>query len=352
MLSEAGITGEELTLAARNHGMPLEALRYDLTPAGLHYLLIHYDIPALEADSHVLTVGGAVEDAVSFTLTDLAALPQRTETVTLECAGNGRALLRPRPVSQPWLFEAVGTAAWTGVSVSDVLEAAGPRSDAVEVLFTGADRGVEGGVEQAYQRALTLEEARRREVMLATHMNGAPLLPQHGAPLRLVVPGWYGMTSVKWLTDISLVTEPFAGYQHEQAYRVRQSEEERGRPVDRIQPRSLIQPLGIPDFFTRGRVVSPGQIGMTGRAWSGFGAVVGVEVSVDGGETWHETRLRPPLAEYAWCGWDWTWQAQPGHYRVGSRAEDVTGRIQPLEPDWNLGGYEVNAVQWIDVEVR
>lgn len=352
MLSEAGITGEELALAARNHGMPLEALRYDLTPAGLHYLLIHYDIPALEADAHMVTVGGAVEKGLTLTLEDLAALPQRTETVTLECAGNGRARLRPRPVSQPWLFEAVGTAAWTGVSVSDVLDAAGPHSDAVEVVFTGADRGVEGGIEQAYQRSLTLEEARRREVMLATHMNGAPLPPQHGAPLRLVVPGWYGMTSVKWLADITLMTEPFAGYQHEQAYRVRQSEEERGRPVDRIQPRSLIQPLGIPDFFTRGRVVSSGEIGICGRAWSGFGAVVGVEVSVDGGETWHEARLRPPLAEYAWCGWDWPWQAQPGRYRVGSRAEDVTGRIQPLEPDWNLGGYEVNAVHWVDVEVR
>lgn len=352
MLSEAGITGEELALAARNHGMPLEALRYDLTPAGLHYLLIHYDIPALDPDTHVLTVDGEVEEPLRLTLDDLSRLPQRTETVTLECAGNGRARLHPRPVSQPWLFEAVGTAAWSGVSLSDVLEAAVPGAEAVEVVFTGADRGVEGGIEQVYQRALTLDEARRREVTLATHMNGAPLLPQHGAPLRLVVPGWYGMTSVKWLTGITVVTEPFEGYQHEEAYRVRQSEDERGRAVDRIQPRSLVEPPGIPDFFTRGRIVQAGEIGLSGRAWSGFGAVVGVEVSVDGGDTWHETRLRPPLAEHAWCGWDWKWSAQPGRYRIGSRAEDVTGRIQPLEPDWNLGGYEVNAIHWVDVEVR
>lgn len=352
MLSEAGITGEELALAARNHGMPLEALRYDLTPAGLHYLLIHYDIPALDADTHLLTVNGAVEEPLSLSLEDLARMPQRTETVTLECAGNGRARLLPRPVSQPWLFEAVGTAAWSGVSVSDVLEAASPRADAAEVVFTGADRGVEGGVEQSYQRALSLAEARRREVTLATHMNGSPILPQHGAPLRLVVPGWYGMTSVKWLTGITLVTEPFTGYQHEEAYRVRKNEDEHGRSVDRIQPRSLILPPGIPDFFTRGRLVPSGEVALSGRAWSGFGAVVGVEISVDGGDTWHETRLRPPLAEHAWCGWDWAWQAQPGRYRIGSRAEDVTGRIQPLQPDWNLGGYEVNAVHWVDVEVR
>lgn len=352
MLSEAGITPQELAMAARNHGMPLEALRYDLTPPGLHYLLVHYDIPALDPDTYALTVEGAVAEPLQLSMVDLDAFPARTEIVTLECAGNGRARLLPRPVSQPWLFEAVGTAAWSGVAVADLLEAAGPDPAAVEVIFTGADRGIEGGAEQAYQRSLGLDELRRRDVLLATHMNDSPLLPQHGAPVRLVVPGWYGMTSVKWLTTMTVVTEAFAGYQHEQAYRVRQREDERGRAVDRIQPRSLIEPPGIPDFFTRGRTVEAGEVALRGRAWSGHGAVVGVDVSVDGGQTWSEARLHPPLGEYAWCGWEWEWQASPGRHRIGSRAEDVTGRIQPLDPEWNLGGYEVNAVHWLDVEVR
>ena len=137
----------------------------------------------------------------------------------MECAGNGRARLEPRPVSQPWLLEAVGTARWRGTPLAPLLEEAGVPDGAVEVLFTGLDRGIEGGDEQAFQRALALEEALRDEVLLAYEMNGAPLPPQHGFPLRLVVPGWYGMTNVKWLSRIELLDEPFAGYQQSWSYR-------------------------------------------------------------------------------------------------------------------------------------
>lgn len=352
MLSEEGITLDELALAARNHGMPLEALRYDLTPAGLHYLLIHYDIPVIDPDEYVLTVDGAVAAPVRLGLSDLAARPPRTETVTMECAGNGRARLVPRPVSQPWLHEAVGTAAWTGIGVGDLLAEVGPDPETVEVLFTGGDRGIEGGIEQSYQRSLSLDEARREDVILALRMNGSPILPQHGYPVRLVVPGWYGMTSVKWVTGITLLTEPFRGYQHDQAYRVRTSENEAGRPVDRIQPRSLIRPPGIPDFLTRRRVVDAGPIEISGRAWSGFGPIERVEVSHDGGETWSEAELGPASGRFGWRPWIRRWEAEPGVHLLASRATDDTGRSQPMEPEWNLGGYEVNAVQWVEVEVR
>jgi len=198
-----GISLEELQLAARNHGMPLEALRYPVTPVGLHYLLIHFDVPDVDPDDWRLTVRGERE----LTL-DLAGLKQRPRAelaVTMECAGNGRARLDPRPVSQPWLLEAVGTALWGGTLLRPLLEEAGVGESAVEVLFTGLDRGIDGGIEQQYQRSLSIEDALGEDVLLAYEMNGASLPPQHGFPLRLVVPGWYGMTSVKWLAEIEVL---------------------------------------------------------------------------------------------------------------------------------------------------
>lgn len=346
----AGISRDELGLATRNHGMPLEALRHDLTPAGLHYVLVHYDIP--DGTTGSLTVDGAVRQPLQLSVEELEEeWPTRTEAVTLECAGNGRARLAPRPISQPWLFEAVGTAAWTGVPVTEVLDRAGLHDDAVEVVFTGRDRGVEGGVAQAYQRSLTLEDARRAEVILAHHMNGEPLPAQHGAPLRLVVPGWYGMASVKWLERITVVTEPFAGYQQARAYVLRRDEEDPGRPVTRIQPRSLMQPPGVPDFLTRRRFLAPGSVTLAGRAWSGFGPVTRVEVSVDGGAGWQDAELGPTLGTHGWRSWRLDWEATPGHHVLCSRATDETGRTQSLDIDWNTGGYEVNAIQRIDLEV-
>jgi sulfane dehydrogenase subunit SoxC len=164
-----GITLEELRLAARNHALPLEALRHPITPAGLHYLLIHYDIPAVDGRAFRLGVGGAVERPLELSLDDLRARERVSMPVTFECAGNGRALLAPRPISQPWLTEAVGTAEWAGTPLWPLLEEAGVRSSAVEVLFTGLDRGVEGGVAQSYERALMLAEA--EHALLAYEMN-------------------------------------------------------------------------------------------------------------------------------------------------------------------------------------
>jgi sulfane dehydrogenase subunit SoxC len=199
------ITVQELRLAARNHGLPLEALRYPITPAGLHFTLIHYDIPAVAPESWRLHVGGLVGRELALSLDEVRERPTTRLPVTLECAGNGRARLLPRPISQPWLQEAVGTAEWGGTPLRPILEEAGLPESAEEVVFTGLDRGLEGGVEQRYERSLPLVEALRDEVLLAYEMNGAPLLPQHGFPLRLLVPGWYGMASVKWLDRITVV---------------------------------------------------------------------------------------------------------------------------------------------------
>src|SRR6266480_7656711 len=151
---------DELQLAARNSGMPLEALDWPITPLGLHYLLIHYDIPRVDPASWSLHVGGRVRGALTLSLDDLRSRPGRTIPVTMECAGNGRARLEPRPVSQPWLVEAVGTAEWTGTPLRALLDEAGVDDDAIEIVFTGLDHGIEGGIEQDYERSLSVADAR------------------------------------------------------------------------------------------------------------------------------------------------------------------------------------------------
>ena len=339
------ITREELQLAARNHGMPLECLRYPLTPLGLHYLLIHYDVPVVDPAAWRLEVQGHVAAPQSIALDELRARPAVTRAVTMECAGNGRAAIKPRLLSQPWLVEAVGTAEWTGVALRDVLADAGPLDGAVEVLFTGLDRGVEGGVEQQYERSLPLEQVEGEDLLLAYAVNGEPLPPQHGFPLRLVVPGWYGMTNVKWLSRITVLTEPFTGYQQANSYRLRSSADDPGTPVTRMMPRSLIAPPGIPDFLTRRRHLRPGPCTLEGRAWSGWAPIDRVEVSADDGATWDDAELGESVGPSAWSGWSFRWQAEPGEHVLCCRAQDAAGHVQPAEPPWNPGGYANNAVQ-------
>src|SRR3954468_21678582 len=270
--NDAGFTRDEVGLALRNPGMPLEALRRPITPIGMHYVLIHFDVPDLDAEAFALVVAGLVRTPLRLTLArlrarlaaaarvpppqplpvgELRARPAVTMAVMMECAGSGRAHLAPRPVSAPWHDEAIGCAEWTGTPLRGVLEDAGVLDDAVELLFTAHDRGLDQGVEQDYQRSLTVEEAMSGDVLLAYAMNGLPLPASHGFPLRLVVPDWYGMASVKWLRAITAIAEPFEGVQQTLLYRYRRAEEEPGTPVTRKRPRALMAPPGIPEFLSR-----------------------------------------------------------------------------------------------------
>jgi sulfane dehydrogenase subunit SoxC len=348
-VGDEGITPAELRLAARNHGLPLEALRHPITPAGLHYLLIHYDIPAVDPAGFELAIDGAVERPLTLSLDDLRARDRVAKPITFECAGNGRALLEPRPVSQPWLTEAVGTAEWGGAALAPLLEEAGASETAIELLFGALDRGIEGGEPQTYERSLPAGEA--RDALLAYEMNGAPLPPQHGFPLRLVVPGWYGMQNVKWLTRITVLEEPFTGFQNSVAYRMYDEDGQPGEPVTRMLPRSLMVPPGVPDFMTRTRHVEPGPVTLIGRAWSGQAPIERVEVSTDGGATFNAAVLEPSLGPHAWRGWSFEWQATEGEHVLSSRATDSSGNTQPLDPPWNLKGYANNAVERITVQV-
>ena len=347
--SHGPLTTEELQLAVRNHSMPLEALRNDITPPGLHYLLNHFDIPFVDAELWHLRIGGAVQRSLELNLKAIRRAPRISIPVTLECAGNGRSLLRPRPLSQPWQLEAVGTAVWTGVPLAYLLTQAGVEDEAVEVAFTGADSGIQGGVRHQFARSLPIAEALRPDIVLAYQMNGNDLPPQHGYPLRLVVPGWYGMASVKWLSSIKVLTKPFDGFQQAVAYRYQQDADDAGTPVSWIKVRSLMVPPGVPDFFTRSRIVPPGPVMLSGRAWSGEGAVQRVEVGIDG--KWAPAQLQHPAAPFAWCAWSMPWVAEPGEHELACRATDSTGAVQPLEQAWNYQGMGNNVVQRIKVTV-
>jgi DMSO/TMAO reductase YedYZ molybdopterin-dependent catalytic subunit len=343
-------TREELALATRNRGLPLEALRYDVTPAGLHYLLIHFDIPPADPQRWRLEIGGLVERPQSLSLAEIARQPSRTLRVTMECAGNGRGRISPRYPSMPWLEEGVSTAEWRGVPLAVLLRAAGLRSDARDIAFHGADRGIDGGIEHVFARSLAPSEALREEVLVAYEMNGQPLPPQHGAPLRLVVPGWYGMASVKWLRAIEALGQPFDGVQQALSYHFRGAREERGIPCTRMRVKSLMAPPGIPDFYTRTRIVQAGSVALQGRAWSGDAPVRQVEVAIDG--AWRPAQLCAAAGPYAWRGWQATWEAAPGEHELACRATDQAGNVQPLEPAWDATGFGNHAVQRVRVSVR
>jgi DMSO/TMAO reductase YedYZ molybdopterin-dependent catalytic subunit len=345
---------QEVALANRNHGIALEMLRHDVTPAGMHYLLIHFDVPYVsEADAAAwrLEVGGRVEKPLSLSLAEIKAMPAKTLRVTLECAGNGRGRFSPRWPSMPWLLGAVGTAEWTGTPLRGVLERAGLKPDAVDISFHGIDRGFDKGNEHEYGRSLKPALALSDDVLLVWAMNGQPLLPQHGFPLRLVVPGWYGMASVKWLNRIEALAAPYQGYQQVGTYHFRTKPGEQGTPITTMRVKSLMVPPGLPDWYSGKRLVQAGPVTIHGRAWSGAATPIArVEVAVNG--IWRDAELDAPAGPYAWRGFRFAWDAQPGAYDISCRATDAAGNVQPMEAPFDRGGFGNNGVQTIEVFVR
>ena len=242
--------------------MPLEALRYDVTPPGLHYLLIHYDIPAVDAGVVAARRRRAVDAAAhAWSSTSCSAVPGGHAAGDLECAGNGRARLRPRPVSQPWLVEAVGTAEWTGTPLAPLLDEAGVAPDAVDVVFTGADHGVERGVEQDYQRGLPLAEALRDETLLVVRDErraaaAAARRPAAAGRARLVR---HGAREVAARIDRARPSRSPASSRRSPTG-CRSTPDDPGDPVTRIAPRALLVAAGLPGLHVpRPRVVRPGR---------------------------------------------------------------------------------------------
>lgn len=352
--SDELVSEQETLLSFRCHGMHLEALSYPITPLGMHFLLMHFDIPRLDhLDPYRVTLGGRVRTPLTLTLDELKAGPVVRQPSILECAGNGRAFLHPRPIYVPWFHEAIGNYEYTGTPLRPLLERAGLLDDALEVVFSGWDEGVDLGTRHPFERSMPVAEALRDGVILAWEANGQPLLPQHGRPLRLVVPTWYGMQSVKWLRAITVVNQPFQGVEQTKVYRITQSADEPGEPVTKKAVRALLQPPGIPDLFTRHRFLPAGDHILGGMAWSGHGPIARVEVSADGGGVWADAVLDPPVSPHSWTPWRFSWHGvPPGEYELVTRATDAAGNVQPLQPVWNYQGMANNGVQRLPVTVR
>lgn len=339
-------TSEAPLVVVRPHPLcaetPPSALQSAITPAASVYVRSNFPTPALD-ETHRVDVRGAVVSPYTIGLRELAAMPQRTVVATMECAGNWRLGMDPVPTGEPWQYGAVSTTVWSGVPLHLLLERAGVAANAVEVLAIGADAGprddAEGDV--TFARALPLPVALHPDTLVVTHMDGAPLTPDHGAPVRLLVPGWYGMANVKWLAALEVRTVPFTGYFQRQRYVYDTADGV--TPVAEARVKSMIT-VPEPD----GRCEHAATV--RGWAWSGAGAITRVELSVNGGP-WREAQLGPAMSAYAWTPFELAQMLPEGVVSLRSRATDAAGNTQPERIEWNRLGYGNNAVRAMTVRV-
>ncbi len=346
---------EDLTVMSREPliaGTPLGSMKDLETPAANFFVRNHFPIPRLESSGWSLKVTGEVERPFSLGLDALKEMPRREVLVLMECAGNSRGSVQPPIEGLLWDNGAVGTARWTGVPLRSVLEYAGLLDSAVEVLLEGADRGNQQGTtgEMGYSMSLPMDKALHPDTLLAYDMNGESLSPEHGYPLRAVVPGWFGMTAVKWLTGIQVLSQPFWGF-HQNDYYVYVGEGyDNGSPKERV---TYLQVKSLVTLPGRGRILTTGRHEIRGMAWSGQGPVTKVEVSTDNGRTWQPANLEDSESPYAWRQWTSCWDvSQPGYFLIRARATDQMGKVQPVQVQWNYRGFANNSIHAVPVEVR
>ena len=318
-------------------------------PTGRFYLRDHFPIPDLDGESYRLSVRGLVERPLDVSLGELHNMPSESRIVTLECAGNGRSFFEPKVPGEPWALGAVSTAEWTGVPLVDLLDRAGVQPGATEVIFRGADGGRVAGVDEPirFERSLPADRIRDSGALLAYAMNGEALSAPHGYPLRLIVPGWYAVASVKWLTEIFVSDRPFDGYFQTTKYWyewVRDGREER-EPVTLVNVRALVVTPGS------GMSLPRGESAFGGVAWSGAERIARVEVSLND-RPWSEARLIGEGRRGAWQWWELlTSLEEAGPLVVRARATDVAGRTQPDQAEWNRLGYGNNSLHSVAAHV-
>ncbi len=327
-----------------NAETPEYALSEAVTPTSLVYVRTNFDIPLLDA-SHTIAIGGAVRTPYALDVAALRALPQRIVGCTMECAGNDRLSIHPLPSGEPWSSGALSTITWSGPSLRDVLQHAGVLAGVCEILVTAADSGPRDDAVGCvtFARAIPIEEAMLADTILALTMNGAPLTSEHGAPTRLVVPGWYGMANVKWVQRIDALLTPYEGYFQRQRYVY---EDASGiAAVGRMRVKSIITSPTAGSTNASSLVVR-------GWAWSGAAAIQLVEVAVDGGNQWQTAQLGTSATPYAWTPWECAVMIeQVGRHSIRSRATDTMGAVQPDTIVWNRLGYGNNAVRAVVFEI-
>jgi DMSO/TMAO reductase YedYZ molybdopterin-dependent catalytic subunit len=330
----------------KNLETPFDQVDSFCTPTELFYIRSHFPTPTLDLAAYQLCIDGAVKKPFSLSYKELRDMPSETRVAALECAGNSRVFLVPQVEGAQWELGAVGNAEWTGVPLSALLERAGMQEDACEIVLEGADRGTPKETpvppgQIAYARSLPRAKAIQREVLIAYEMNGRDLPPDHGFPLRAIVPGHYGMASVKWLKRIHAVPEPFQGYWQTSDYGYWDDLD--GQPV-----RRALGEIQVKSEITRPAVyetLAPNQAyTVSGAAWAGETEVTNVAVSTDGGNSWAEAEFVDPVHRHAWRRWKFDWQVpdKRGRYVLMARATDAKGGTQPDEHDWHFGTYVIN----------
>jgi sulfite oxidase len=329
---------------------PLDLLNTYITPNDLFFVRSHYMSPRVDPDSWTLTIDGAVSRPVRLTLADLLKLPKVEATCVLQCAGNGRSLFRPTMPGVQWRHGAVGNARWGGVRVKDLLERAGLKGSVRHLHTFGSD--VAPRQVPPFHRSLELEKV-LQDGIVAYEMNGELLSHDHGAPARLVVPGWAGDHWMKWLRQISPSDAPRPGFYMDTAYRYPSRP---GQPGHTFKPEEM---QSITELFVKSTITSAplsarvgAPVTLRGFAFSGAPDIARVEITEDDGHTWRQADLAPQHDPYAWRLWSYSWTpASVGVHRLAARATDSRGSVQPREPAWNQGGYLHNGWHSVTVEV-
>ena len=342
------------SLRPPDYEAPVALLDSFITPVEHFYVRSHLPVPpGLDGATWTLAIDGEVNSPVSMSLDEIRKLPSTTITMTLECAGNGRAFFDPPVAGIQWAKGAVGTARWTGVRLAEVLKRAGAKSTARFVYMNGADRPL--GTMPDFVRQLPIEKATHPDTILAYDMNGQPITPLHGFPLRAIVPGWEGAYSIKWLTSLRVADRESDSFWVATGYRY---------PTKRVAPGATVDPkdmapltgLVVKSLITRpldGAAIGPGKVDVAGFAWAGETDISRVDISTDHGASWQQARLVGEQAKYAWRRFEFTFEAsRPESYLILSRATDSQGRAQPMAPPWNPSGYLWNAPDSVRIEVK
>ena len=339
---KAALTPIELSPKPEDHEMPVEGFVDEITPTENFFVRCHTYTPQVTLADWKLSIDGLVNTPLTLTLDDLKKLPHVELVSVLECAGNGRSFYKPIMAGAQWKFGGVGNARWTGVRLRDVLQKAGLKPGATQLLLDGAD--VPLGKMPDFQRTVTVAKGLDPDTMLAWAMNGQPLTMEHGFPLRLVAPGWASDSWVKWLQHIDVLDHEFDGFWMKTAYRHPSHPVAPGTAVD-AKDMIPVTDLSVKSVIAIGDWVKPGVVAVQGAAWSNGSPIAKVEISADGGTSWNLAKLTGTGTKYGFRKFAYAWKATEGEHSLIARATDAAGKSQPMQEDWNPSGYLWNVAQ-------